>query len=182
MGRCDKVGVPVENRGRWEPFHPHRLGSHVRSDYWNDDGWNFEPDLSRVLRFKVRFAPKEGGEYPVLFKLGGPSLYRTLEVPGTVYVEDAPDGSLGPEDQIGALITEGEQLYRKWEQRPEATLSHVDDAARPGAGDARRPLRRPRRARQGRGLTRRGFLEWLTGSQLQRAVQRRRDGLGSADV
>jgi hypothetical protein len=115
MARCDKVGVPIDERGRWEPFHPHRLGSHARSDYWSDGGWAFEPGLSRVLRFKLRFAPSAPGEYPVLFKLGAPSLYRTLEVPGTIYVEDAAGGDLGPKDQMGALITEGEQLYRKWQ-------------------------------------------------------------------
>jgi hypothetical protein len=115
MGRCDKVGVPVADRGRWEPFHSHRLGSHARSDYWNDDGWTFKPDLSRLLRFKLRFAPERPGEYPVLFKLGAPSLYQTIEVPGTIYVEDAPGADLGPEDQMGALITEGEQVYRKWD-------------------------------------------------------------------
>src|SRR2546422_7733965 len=63
MGRrCDKVGVPVEDRGRWEPFHPHRLGMHARSDYWSDDDWTFKPDLSRVFRFKLRFAPGSPGE------------------------------------------------------------------------------------------------------------------------
>jgi hypothetical protein len=121
MGRCDKVGVPIDG-GRWEPFHSHRLGTHARSDYWNDGGWTFEPGLSRVLRFKLRFAPTQGGEYPVLFKLGAGSLYRTLEVSGTIYVEDVPGDDLGPEDRMGALITEGEQLYRKWED-PTALIS-----------------------------------------------------------
>jgi hypothetical protein len=125
MARCDKVGVPVEDRGRWEPFHPHRLGSHARSDYWSDGGWAFEPGLSRVLRFKLRFAPSAPGEYPVLFKLGAPSLYETLEVEGTIYVEDAPGSDLDPEDQMGALITEGEKLYEKWDD-PSGLLQQVD--------------------------------------------------------
>lgn len=115
MGRSNKVGLVDEDRARWEPFHSHRLGEHARSDYWNEGGWTFEPGLSRVLRFKLRFAPSAPGEYPVVFKLGAPSLYRTLEVAGTIYVEDAPGGDLKPEDQMGALITEGEQLYRKWD-------------------------------------------------------------------
>jgi hypothetical protein len=118
MERCDKVGVPIEDEGRWEPFHSHPLGKHSRSDYWNARGWAFESGLSHVLRFKVRFSPSDSGEYPVLFKLGAPSLYSTIEVEGTITVESIPGVELGPEDQMGALITESEQVYRKWADSP----------------------------------------------------------------
>lgn len=115
MGRCDKVGLSLDDSGNWEPFHSHRLGTHARSDYWNDGSWTFGPRLSRVIRFKVRFSASAPGEYPVLFKLGAPGLYEDVEVPGKIYAEEVEEAELSPEDQMGALITEGEQLHRKYE-------------------------------------------------------------------
>ena len=113
LGRCDKVGRP-KNGGIWEPFHPHRLGAHPRSDYWNDGHWVFPPQLSHVVRFKLRIQP-ESGEYPVVLKLGAPSIYDHVEVCGTIYVEQVADADLPLRDRMGALISEGEQLYSEYD-------------------------------------------------------------------
>jgi hypothetical protein len=106
VGRCNQTGQ-AEEGGKWEEFHRHQLGTHPRSDYWNDIGWTFPPRLSRVVRFKLRLAGP--GEYPVLFKLGAPSLYDELVEEGTIRIEE---GDASPADRFGDLITRGERLHR----------------------------------------------------------------------
>jgi len=106
VGRCDQVGEPVPG-GKWEEFHKHQLGTHERSDYWNDFGWRFPADFSRLIRFKLRL--REPGEFPILFKLGAAALHNTLEEERTIYVvEGDPD----LDATFGELITTGERLHR----------------------------------------------------------------------
>jgi hypothetical protein len=110
MGRCEKVGRD-QRGGRWDAFHRHQLGTHSRADRWSDDAWAFAPSAGRLIRFKLRFPPA-AGEYPVLLKLGAPSLYRPLQATGTIVVGE--DGERNADDQMGELITRGEQVEREY--------------------------------------------------------------------
>jgi hypothetical protein len=114
--RSDRNGQRKEGGG-WEEFAKHQLGEHPRADYWNDMDWTFPANLSRVIRFKLRFT--EPGDYPLLFKLGASSLHEGIEQPATMHVADgAPDLHA----RLGAQIVAGEALLSTADRMQEDEL------------------------------------------------------------
>jgi hypothetical protein len=105
VGRCNQRGE-VEDGGQWEDFHRHQLGSHPRADYWADTQWNLPPRFTQRIRVKLRLGHSgEDIDYPILLKLGAPSLYRLVEARATIKIREG-EGSTA--DQMGHAITWGE--------------------------------------------------------------------------
>lgn len=110
IGRCNQVGQQ-ESGGKWKDFHAHAMGSHSRSDYWHDTGWTFPARFTEQIRFKLRLGTYEPDlEYPVMFTLSAPSLYKNIEVGGTIKVR------VGEQDlahKMGKLIADGERTLEQ---------------------------------------------------------------------